>query len=185
MKNELPVFPLNTVLFPGCELSLRVFEMRYRRLVDECGRQKPFVIVRIRQGKEVGEPAFTFDTGTQAYFEQIKNQADGTLSVMVGGKQRVQLSNWRVEEDGLMFAEVEPLAADDEVAIPTEWRQFAVALQEMGDSVPHLSTLVWRLASVLPLSLEAKQTLLEMNDVEQRAAFLQEQMKQFPDAMLA
>jgi len=185
MKTELPIFPLNTVLFPGGELSLRIFEMRYRRLVDLCGRQSPFVVVRIRQGKEVGEPAFSFDVGTQSTFEELKNQADGTLGAIVGGKQRVRLSDYRIEEDGLMFAKVEALPADDECAIPEELKQFAVALQEMGGAIPDLATLVWRLAAVLPLDLEARQTLLEIQDVQPRAEYLKEQMKKLPGNMLA
>ena len=54
MSHELPLFPLNTVLYPQGELPLRVFELRYRRLLDECGKQHPFGVVRIRYGQEVG-----------------------------------------------------------------------------------------------------------------------------------
>ena len=36
MAYELPLFPLNTVLFPGMPLSLRVFEERYKQMINEC-----------------------------------------------------------------------------------------------------------------------------------------------------
>ncbi|MFD6097740.1 LON peptidase substrate-binding domain-containing protein [Nocardiopsis flavescens] len=35
MAQALPIFPLNTVLFPGVNVPLHVFEPRYRRLVSE------------------------------------------------------------------------------------------------------------------------------------------------------
>ena len=50
MTTELALFPLNQVLFPGGGVPLRVFELRYRRLLDECGRTQPFGLVRIRYG---------------------------------------------------------------------------------------------------------------------------------------
>lgn len=33
---ELPLFPLNTVLFPGMPIHLHIFEMRYRAMIRHC-----------------------------------------------------------------------------------------------------------------------------------------------------
>ena len=60
MRRQLPVFPLNTVVFPGVTLPLHVFEDRYRALVHHLLKigEKPdrvFGIVAIREGYEVGK----------------------------------------------------------------------------------------------------------------------------------
>lgn len=171
MSEELPLFPLHTVLFPGGELPLRLFELRYRRLVDLCGRRLPFVVVRIREGREVGEPAFTFAVGTRAYFQQLQSQRDGTLGALVLGDERVCLSDWRVESDGLMFARATRMAEGPYAPVPEDLQPLADALEEEGHAVPDAGMLAWRLADGLPLDVEVRQALLEQDD---GAARLQE-----------
>ena len=169
MSRELPLFPLHAVLFPGAFLPLRIFELRYRRLVDECGRDRPFVVVRIREGHEAGEPAFTFHTGTCVRLTEMVSQRDGSLGVMVHAGERVRLQDFRVEDDGLMFASAETLHGDDYVPVPPDLQALADALEQReGEAVPDAGSLVWRLAERLPLSLDEKQQLLELDDVEQR-----------------
>ncbi|MGH8491941.1 MAG: LON peptidase substrate-binding domain-containing protein [Moraxellaceae bacterium] len=165
---ELPVFPLHTVLFPGGELPLRIFEMRYRRLVDICGKTQPFVVVRIREGREVGEPAFTYETGTRVYFEQLISQRDGSLGALVLAEQRVHLSDWRVESDGLMFARVRLLADEAYMPVPDDLISLANALEEQGHAVPDAGMLAWRLADGLPLDADVRQSLLEESDCGHR-----------------
>ena len=164
MKEELPLFPLNTVLFPGGEVPLRIFELRYRRLVDLCGRSRPFVIVRIREGREVGSPAFTWPVGTIAFFEQLQSQRDGTLGALVLGERRVRLSDWRVEEDGLVFARTEPLPEAGYAPVPEDLEELARVLDAQGHAVPDAGMLAWRIADGLPLDADTRQALLEEND---------------------
>ena len=169
MSKELPVFPLHTVLFPGAHLSLQIFELRYRRMLDECGRDKSFAVVRIREGHEVGAPAFTFDIGSSARLSEMVSQRDGSLGVMVQAGERVRLSEFRIESDGLMFATAENLPVDDIVPVPQDLQALADALeQQEEESIPDASMLIWRLAERLPLSLGDKQQLLELNDVGHR-----------------
>lgn len=168
MSEELPLFPLHTVLFPGGELPLRLFEMRYRRLVDLCGKRRPFVVVRIREGREVGEPAFTYPVGTRAYFEQLVSQRDGTLGALVRGDDRVRLSDWRVEADGLMFARATRLEEGRYTPVPEDLQPLAEALEEEGHAVPDAGMLAWRLADGLPLEVDVRQALLEQDDGEER-----------------
>lgn len=168
MADELPVFPLNAVLFPGGEMPLRIFELRYRRLADECGRNRPFVIVRIREGREAGEPAFTHATGTRVHFTEMVSQRDGTLGVMVLASERVALSDFRVESDGLMKARVRALPTDAFVPVPEDLQPLADALEEQGEAVPDAGMLAWRLADGLPLDLDVRQQLLEEDDAALR-----------------
>jgi Lon protease-like protein len=165
MTEELPLFPLNTVLFPGGVLPLRVFEPRYRRLVDICGHDKPFVIARIRAGREVGEPAFCWDIGTIARIGRVQAQQDGSLAVVVTGQSRVRLQSPRVEDDGLMFAPVERLLADTTEPVPDNLLMLATALKREGMLIDDAAALAWRLAEILPLDPDFRQHLLEENVV--------------------
>lgn len=164
MSEELPIFPLHTVLFPGGELPLRIFELRYRRLVDLCGKDRPFVVVRIRDGREVGEPAFTYEVGTRAFFQQLVSQRDGTLGALALGERRVYLDDWRVDSDGLMFARALLLPPEDYVPVPPDLTLLAEALEEQGHAVPDAGMLAWRIADGLPLDADTRQSLLEEKD---------------------
>lgn len=185
MSAEMPLFPLNTVLFPGGRLALRVFEQRYRRLVDTCGKEQPFVIVRIRAGREVGEAAFCRDVGTTARIVSMRAQADGSLAVEVDGLNRVRLDGHRVEADNLMFAQAVPLPPDMLLGIPPELDALAVALQDEGLEVCDAASLVWRLAEVLPLPDELRQELLEENAVSMRLQALQKWLDGHADTLMA
>lgn len=185
MTADLPVFPLHAVLLPGGELPLRIFELRYRRLVDECGKHKPFVVVRIRDGQEVGDAAFTFDTGVRVRFTDLVSQRDGSLGALLVAEDRVQLSDFRVEADGLMFARAAPLPTDGYVPVPEDLRALAQSLEGQGQAVPDAGALTWRLAGRLPVSLDERQALLEEPDVGRRLARVRQWLLRYPGWLVA
>jgi Lon protease-like protein len=52
MTNFIPIFPLNTVVYPGESLNLHIFEPRYKQLINECyTEKKPFGIPAVIQNK--------------------------------------------------------------------------------------------------------------------------------------
>ncbi|MBZ0305017.1 MAG: LON peptidase substrate-binding domain-containing protein, partial [Anaerolineae bacterium] len=91
---EIPLFPLNTVLFPGMMLPLHIFETRYKRMVHHCVMERePFGVVLIREGNEVGPGAKVFDIGTLAYITQVDQLEDGRLNIASLGVDRFKISN--------------------------------------------------------------------------------------------
>lgn len=168
MKQELILFPLNSVLFPQGELPVRIFELRYRRLLDECGKSEPFGVVRIRYGDEIGEPAFPYNIGCSAYLVQQIALADGSLMALAVGDRRFKVLSINVEEDGLSRAQVEWLPADPFVKIPDSFVEIAASFAQCGDVLTESGSLAWRLAESLPLSLNEQQQLLEENDPKRR-----------------
>ena len=85
---EVPIFPLNTVLFPGGPLPLRIFEPRYIDMVSHCMKtESPFGVLLIREGSEAGQ-ATTFDIGTLARITDLYQGSDGLLGVTAIGEQR-------------------------------------------------------------------------------------------------
>lgn len=89
---ELPLFPLNVVLFPGMRLPLHIFEERYKAMIGEClEREEPFGIVLIKEGPEVGGPAEPFLVGTSARILSADHLEEGRMNIMTRGDRRFQV----------------------------------------------------------------------------------------------
>jgi Lon protease-like protein len=94
--NRLPLFPLNTVLFPGQLLPLHIFEPRYRLMIKEClAGQSAFGVILIREGREVGDSAVPFDVGCTARIEQVNRLEDGRLNLLCVGQSRFKVTQLR------------------------------------------------------------------------------------------
>ncbi|MCH8205716.1 MAG: LON peptidase substrate-binding domain-containing protein [Chloroflexi bacterium] len=89
---QLPIFPLNTVLFPGASLPLQIFEERYKLMMEHCleGDSK-FGVVLIQSGSEVGEPAVPHQTGTLAEIVQVNRVRGDRMFISVTGQQRFRI----------------------------------------------------------------------------------------------
>ena len=89
---ELPLFPLNLVLFPGMRLPLHIFEERYKAMIGDCiDREAPFGVVLIKDGPEVGGPAEPFRVGTTARITQVQRLEEGRLNLLAQGERRFEL----------------------------------------------------------------------------------------------
>ncbi len=181
---ELPLFPLNTVLFPGGPLPLRIFEPRYLDMVSRCLReQSGFAIVLISEGEEANGPTSFAATGTEARIVDFDRLEGGLLGISCIGRERVRIVEaWR-EGDGLNRGRVLDIGADPVVPVPSDQAWLAeVVMQVLPDAaetyrhVERRDDAAWvgnRLAEMLPLSLTDKQTLLEMTDPLERLAALE------------
>lgn len=184
---SLPLFPLGTVLFPGGMLPLRVFEVRYLDMVQRCQRAgAPFGVVSLVQGQEVRQPgagpeAFA-SVGTLATISQLEQPRPGLLVIRASGDQRFRIRARDQLKHGLWVADVEQVAADQEVAIPEDLRHTATALANVIRSLqdkgapPEQMPLQppWRLddcgwvanrwCELLPLPVGLKQRLMELDN---------------------
>ena len=93
-ERSLPLFPLNTVLFPNASLPLQIFEERYKLMMQHCldGDSK-FGVVLIKTGSEVGEPAVPYSTGTLAHIVQVNRVRDDRMFISVTGRRRLNIKN--------------------------------------------------------------------------------------------
>jgi len=181
---ELPLFPLNGVLFPGGPLPLRIFEPRYLDMVSRCMReQSGFVVVLLNDGDEAASATSFAATGTEARIVDFDRLEGGLLGISCIGRERVRVVEaWR-EADGLNRGRVLDIGADRIVPVPLDqaWLTEVVmqVLPEAGDTYRHVERrddAAWianRLAELLPLSLADKQTLLELADPLERLAVLE------------
>ena len=89
----LPVFPLNTVIFPGTPLALHIFEERYRAMIRYCHKElQPFIVSLIRSGEEANSaPAEPNRIACTAAIKQIEPLPDGRMNITVVGGKRVEL----------------------------------------------------------------------------------------------
>ena len=172
---NLPLFPLNAVLFPDGLLSLRVFEQRYMEMVSHAMRDgTDFGICLIASGQEVGQPAQPHEIGTIARISDWDMQQLGMLNIKVRGVQRFRILEQRTEASGLLQATVEPIPNEVPLHLPAKLARLQplmrVILADAGDAVPPphpLDDAVWlgnRYAELLPISLLAKQKLMELDD---------------------
>jgi uncharacterized protein len=113
---EIPLFPLNTVLFPGATLPLHIFEDRYKEMIGACiDERRPFGVLLIRKGFEVGDLAEPFEVGTTAHIARVDELEEGKMNLLcLGGKRfrTVKVTN----NDPYLTGEVEFLettATDD------------------------------------------------------------------------
>lgn len=181
------MFPLNSVLFPGLSVPLRVFEDRYRALVHHLLRvedptERVFGSVGIREGYEVGDHGAQslFRVGCKALLTEVEANADGTFDVVAVGLSRIQLN--RLDTSGLFpVGHVDDLDEEDahvdEGVLERARATFTAYRQALSEirSDPYegalprdASYLSWTLAACAPLPLPERQALLEADDAEAR-----------------
>jgi Lon protease-like protein len=173
---ELPLFPLNTVLFPGGLLPVRVFEQRYMDMTKACLRDDaPFGVCCIKEGGEVGTPAIPHDIGCLAKITDWDMQQLGVLNIKAVGLRRFRVLETQTRGDGLVLAKAQLLPLEPPMELPPEHAACAGVLRHIIERVGadkfeaplQYNDAVWvgyRLAEVLPLKLSVKQNMLEMND---------------------
>jgi Lon protease-like protein len=190
---DLALFPLNVVLFPGGRLPLRIFEQRYMEMAKACLRDgAPFGVCLIREGAEVGSPATPAEIGCLARIAEWDMPQLGLLQVIARGEARFRILTRRVQADGLARASIEILSEDEDAQIPPNCARCVRLLERLIEQQaslfepPHrLDSCSWvglRLAELLPLPLEAKQEYLEMTDARARLERLNSLLTNAPAA---
>lgn len=182
--HSLPLFPLNTVLFPEGLLSLQVFEVRYLDMIRKCQQaESPFGIVALQSGQEVRKAGAQAERlhseGVLAHIARVDAPQPSLLHLQCRGTQRFHIQSCRQLPHGLWVADVCMLAEDPRVSIPPHLRITAHALaqvllnlhsQDPDHAAPPTAEQIndcgWvanRWAEMLPLPLQIKQQLMTLN----------------------
>ena len=110
---ELPLFPLNSVLFPGATLPVHVFEERYKRMIRRCLEStSPFGVLLIRAGEEAGKVVEPVDIGTTARISRVQLLDEGRINLTCLGEDRFRLLR-KISEAPYLVGEVELLEPTD------------------------------------------------------------------------
>ena len=177
----LPLFPLKTVLFPGCVLDLQIFEARYLDMISRCMKQGTgFGVVCILEGSEVDDaPEDIALIGCEALIRDFQQQENGLLGIRVEGGRRFEILSMDLQRDQLLQADVEwldeipeqPLADEDQdllALLKALAEHPMVAALNMNPDVVGQQSLANQLAYLLPFAEEDKLELLQVDDPQQR-----------------
>lgn len=129
---SIPLFPLNTVLYPDGYLPLQIFEVRYLDMIRNCiNGEQPFGVVQLLAGTEVRKPGqheTLAPVGTLARVMDWSAPLSGLLQIKCMGTQRFRVLSSEQLKHGLWMAEIDMLAPDLPVPIPAEQQNVADAL---------------------------------------------------------
>ena len=179
---ELPLFPLRTVLFPHATMRLHVFEDRYRKMVHDCLRTEgAFGIALIRDGEEAG-PAEPYLVGTVARITKVETYDDGRMDIQVQGERRFRIREFDDRSHPYLLGLTQPVEEhgepDPEDPLVVETRDVFQALvqryferQRFAFQVvvrPDPRTLSFTIANLLPVDDLVKQRFLEITDTLDR-----------------
>ena len=190
----LALFPLQSVLFPGAMLPLKVFEARYLDLVGRCLRERSvFGVVCLRQGRDAGREGVHFEReGVLARIDDVDSQQAGILQVRCTGTHRFDIEGEpRQERDGLWMADVR-LQADDASQAPDA--PFVPTVQALANAIRALreqgatpftepyryDDAGWvanRWCEILPIPLAAKHRLMLLPDPQLRLRLVDEYLR--------
>ncbi len=186
---HIPLFPLNTVLFPGGLQPLKIFEQRYLDMAAACLKdEKPFGICLIDAGSETGEAAVPHPVGTLATIGRWDMEQLGILMIDATGGRRFRIIDHDVGASQLLEARVE-LLPEPAVPLPLHSKRLLPLLQRVIADLgpgrmpePHryddAGWVGYRITEVLPVQNLAKQKLLELDDPLARLEILEKFLDQ-------
>lgn len=188
---KLPLFPLDTVLFPGCTLDLQIFEARYLDMVSSCMKAgHGFGVVRIVEGSEVGLAAREYaPIGCEALIRDWQQRPNGLLGIRVEGGRRFDVLSAEVQRDQLTVAEVNWRDEGDDRPLGDEYADLAILFEAlgqhpmvetlgMGGAAQGQRSLAHQLAYLLPFQPEQKVELLQLDDPQQQLQRIQRWLEQ-------
>jgi len=184
---ELPLFPLQTVLFPYAEQYLHIFEARYQEMVQLCLKEdRPFGVVLIRAGSETGE-AEPYLVGTAVRIVGMHTYEDGRMDIHVRGERRFRIRKLDDSRTYLMGF-VEPVV-EAEIDVESETSELLARAKDEVEALIHQVfshgkfdvqvvfppdpvALSFAIANLLPMENLDKQHLLETTDTLERVTAL-------------
>lgn len=189
-RETVPIFPLQTVLYPGGLLPLRIFEVRYMDMARACLKDgRPFGICLIKEGQEVGTPAIPETIGCLARIAECDMEELGILKVKAAGIERFRIVSSEVNKSGLIIGEIEKYGSETLASDAAGFAECAEFLRKVIAGIGterfaeplefgEASWVGFRLAEILPLRTDVKQKLLELTDPALRVAILHRFLRQ-------
>lgn len=190
---ELPLFPLNTVLFPGMYLPLHIFEERYKEMISLCLReQRPFGVVMLREGNTGSEPELE-SIGCTARIMQMQPLEEGRMNIMTVGEERFRILSLRHHHAYLVgIVESAPLRQPQETSMRAAANRLYPQLVDYLQNLARLGkvefdlaqipkdplTLLYLSAAIIQLPMEAKQSFLLMDEATALFNALQQGFRQ-------
>ncbi len=184
---QIPLFPLHVVMFPRGRLNLQIFERRYIDLVTNCMRTNSgFGICLLKEGEEIiqeGTNQTIHRTGTYSNIIDWDQLENGLLGITVEGSAKFSIEDCWQSDSGVLQGNVQFNETDnvgrETIPLDDQYTALADLLQNL-ESHPlveqkkliidynNLWDLGWRLSELIPIEIEQKQQLLEIDDPWER-----------------
>lgn len=184
---QIPLFPLHVVMFPRGRLNLQIFERRYIDLVTNCMRTSSgFGICLLKEGEEIiqeGTNQTIHRTGTYSNIIDWDQLENGLLGITVEGSAKFSIEDCWQSDSGVLQGNVQFNETDnvgrETIPLDDQYTALADLLQNL-ESHPlveqkkliidynNLWDLGWRLSELIPIEIEQKQQLLEIDDPWER-----------------
>ena len=189
---QLPLFPLNLVLFPGQDLPLHIFEERYKSMIGDCLNQNvPFGVVLIKEGLEAGTTAEPERIGTSARILRSELLEQGRMNIMTKGERRFEIEEitqrephlvgrvrFLVDLEGEGAAELVTQINDDYVALVRNLTALTGGYTSRVNVPEDPVELSYAIAARLDLETHLRQSLLVTETAATRLADLAPLLKQ-------
>ena len=182
-QRTLPIFPLNTVLFPESSCPLQIFEDRYKQMLRIClNNDSKFGVVLIKEGSEIGGQATYHSIGTVAEIMSVNQENEDLFRISTIGRQRFQILNILDEKP---YIDADVLLLDEELDIRESSHLIAQVRQAASSHISLTAglqggwvnnfmapwdpvSLSYFIASALQIDQLSKQELLEEKLVSKR-----------------
>lgn len=175
---KLPLFPLQSVFFPGETVPLHIFEERYKQLINDCRKEAITFGVPVFINN-----AMTYGTEVQLV-EVVNTYKNGEMDVVCVGRQVFKVLSFEHQMDGKLYSggEVEFLDVenDAEEDLRQEVLQKVEVLYDLMD-VPFTKTSPkqfnsYSLAHKMGLSFEQEYELLQIPKEKDRLLYIKEHL---------
>ncbi len=182
---NLPIFPLQIVVLPGTLQSLQIFEPRYLNMVKDCMTHQSGFVISFKSDKSDNINFGIEKRGTLVEIIDFNNLPNGLLGITVKAKEKVDIKSIVQLEDrsyiGEILPQVEPQV--DDQSLLARYPDLLDVLTQLKDH-PNIKTLpieidltsadsvTYHLGSLIPLSTDEKQLLLNAFDAGQRLKIL-------------
>jgi len=184
--NELPIFPLPVVLFPGVPLPLHIFEPKYRQMLEDIGNfNNLFGLSYFDSSTSDRDLPSPGEIGCVAEVTETQTFPDGRSNILTIGLVRYRIESYVERGDPYLVARVsyfEDTDEDDDTLIKAAedvadtFTRIALAVRTINDerlNLPDISDtepqrLSFLVAAAMEVDVEVKQELLELRSTAER-----------------
>lgn len=184
-ENKIPVFPLGIVVLPGTIQSLQIFEPRYIDMVKNCMIDSSGFVITLQSKSNDDIDFGIVKRGAYVEIIDFNNNPNGLLSITVKAVNRVSIKNIVQQKDGLHIADIKPLVdpvVDDQALIAKHPELINILIQlrdhprikklPIEIDLTSADSVAYHLSSLIPLTSQEKQSILEAFDASQRMNIL-------------
>jgi len=195
MPEVLSILPLrNTVLFPGVVIPITVGRDKSIKLIRDANKQKKMIGVVAQQDVAIEDPSFSQlnNVGTMALIIKMLQMPDGNTTVILQGKKRFMLREEVQSEPYLKatvepFHEIKPKQDKEFKALISSIKDMAMSIIQLSPNIPSeagiairniesISFLINFISSNMNADMAAKQRMLEVANLRDRAKMVMEHM---------